>query len=176
QWKFLVSSARAKDESARRELNAREEQRMRMGAFMRKHLLTVRVRRQRYAKVSEICCKGQQAKPTTEARRKPKILPLILGTPGQVNADNTDLRRMGKPRHLPQRAQRSQRMGGKARRHGETETLPRISADQRGSAAQLYSPERANSTARTNAWVLLMHSWYSLSGTESATMPAPAWT
>src|SRR6185437_3284903 len=35
QWKFLVSSARAKDESARRELNAREEQRMRMGAFMR---------------------------------------------------------------------------------------------------------------------------------------------
>src|SRR6185437_16555005 len=52
QWKFLVSSARAKDERARRELNAREEQRMRMGAFMRKHLLTVRVRRGRWMEVS----------------------------------------------------------------------------------------------------------------------------
>ena len=34
---------------------------------------------------------------------------------------------------------------------------------------------RARSMARTTARALLRHSSYSLSGTESATMPAPAW-
>ena|SRR5215469_3010550 len=38
----------------------------------------------------------------------------------------------------------------------------------------IYAPDLANSTALTNAWALLRHSSYSLSGTESATMPAPA--
>ncbi len=35
---------------------------------------------------------------------------------------------------------------------------------------------RARSMARITAWDLLMDSSYSSSGTESATMPAPAWT
>src|SRR5205085_11112412 len=39
-----------------------------------------------------------------------------------------------------------------------------------------YSPDLANSTARTSALVLLSHSSYSLSGMESATIPAPAFT
>src|SRR5271166_136278 len=34
----------------------------------------------------------------------------------------------------------------------------------------------ALSTARSSALALFMHSWYSLSGSESATMPAPACT
>src|SRR5690242_16921374 len=43
-----------------------------------------------------------------------------------------------------------------------------------GSQAEIYFP--ASSTARSSAWALLRHSWYSASGTESTTMPAPACT